>query len=410
MIRSSPYDLLVVGGGAAGFFGALNVALRNSSLKILILEKSPKLLSKVRISGGGRCNVTHHCFEPTPLSKHYPRGQKELKKLFREFQAKDTVAWFEQHGVKLKTEGDGRMFPITDQSETIIQTFLALADQFQIEIRTSCGVESMEKAPDHYIVHTTHGELNARKVLIAIGGHPQKEAYRWIEALGHLIVRPIPSLFTFNDSQKEFNDLMGVSVPQATVKIAGTKFLETGPVLITHWGLSGPAVIKLSAWAAEYLFEKNYTFTALVNWTGSKGEEEVRHDLLNLKEQSPKRKIGNQVLYQLPSRLWERLIRMADFTPETAWGEASLKKINRLVELLVRSPFQIKGKTTFKEEFVTCGGVDWNEINLDTMESKRCPGIYFAGEVINVDGETGGFNFQAAWTTAWVAARAIVAY
>lgn len=410
MHQSHPekYDLIVIGGGAAGFFGAINAAMMKPSLKILILEKSTKLLSKVRISGGGRCNVTHHCFEATPLSKHYPRGQKELKKLFREFQAKDTVEWFQKAGVELKTEKDGRMFPVTDSSETIIQSFLKKTEEHKILIKTSCGVSSIYPQQNHFKVICENGEeFTTQKILAASGGHPQTSAYDWIRKTGHTIIAPIPSLFTFNDSEKDFKDLMGVAVPNATVKIAGTKFSEQGPVLITHWGLSGPAVIKLSSWAAEYLHEKKYEFTALINWTGSTGEEEVRQRLVEQREKFSKRKITGNPLFNLPTRLWERLTMLAEFNDTIIWGEAPQKKINRLVELLIRCPFNIKGKTTFKEEFVTCGGVDWKDIDLETMESKIMPGLYFAGELIDVDGETGGFNFQAAWTTAWVAARAI---
>ena len=402
------FDLLVIGGGAAGFFGAINAAMRKPSLKILILEKSTKLLSKVRISGGGRCNVTHHCFGATPLSKHYPRGQKELKKLFCEFDAKDTVAWFQKIGVEVIAEDDGRMFPITDNSETIIQAFLKETETFNIIIKTSCGVSSIK--PQQGVFHIeceNGGKFMSQKVLVAMGGHPQPSAYSFIQKTGHTIIPPIPSLFTFNDPEKKFNDLMGVAVQEAAVKIAGTKFSGQGPVLITHWGLSGPAVIRLSSWAAEYLHEKKYEFIALINWTGSVGEEEVRHVLLSQKENSTKKKIRGNALFNVPARLWERLTDLAEFNESIPWGEASQKKINRLVELLVRCPFSIKGKTTFKEEFVTCGGVELKEIDLDTMESKILPGLYFAGEVMNIDGETGGFNFQAAWTSAWVAARDI---
>ncbi len=402
------FDLIVIGGGAAGFFGAINAAMMKPSLKIVILEKSTKLLSKVRVSGGGRCNVTHHCFEATPLSRHYPRGQKELKKLFRHFQAKDTVDWFRQVGVELKTEKDGRMFPVSDSSETIIQTFLKKAEEFNIAIKTSCGVSAINPQQDLFkVMCENEEEFYAKKILVAMGGHPQQAAYSLIQKTGHAITPPIPSLFTFNDSEKDFKDLMGVAVPNATVKIAGTKFSEQGPVLITHWGLSGPAVIKLSSWAAEYLHDKKYEFTALINWTGSLGEEEVRQLLVGQREKFSKRKIAGNPLFNLPARLWERLTELVDFAETILWGEAPQKKINRLVELLIRCPFHIKGKTTFKEEFVTCGGVDLKDIDLETMESKVMPGLYFAGEVLNVDGETGGFNFQAAWTTSWVAARAI---
>lgn len=402
------YDIVVIGGGAAGFFGAINAAKQRSGLRIIILEKSPKLLSKVRISGGGRCNVTHDCVEPNKLSKHYPRGSKELKTLFRQFNATHTVSWFEEEGVRLKVEPDGRMFPTTDHSETIINCFLELTNKYGIEIKTNFGVTKIVHSERSLHVTCENGEiLRAKKVLLATGGHPQAASYQWLKTTGHSVVPPIPSLFTFNDSKKELVDLMGIAVADATVKIAGSTLSQRGPVLITHWGLSGPAVIKLSAWAAKELFDKNYVFTALVNWTGEVGEDEVRRALIEQKGRHPKKGIFGNPQFSLPSRLWEKLLILSGFEEQLLWGDAPNKKINRLVELLVRCPFHIKGKTTFKEEFVTCGGVPWNEINLETMESKIMPGLYFAGEVINVDGETGGFNFQAAWTTAWVAAQAM---
>ncbi|MCB0494232.1 MAG: NAD(P)/FAD-dependent oxidoreductase [Cyclobacteriaceae bacterium] len=402
------FDLIVIGGGAAGFFGAINAAITNPNLSILILEKTNKLLSKVRVSGGGRCNVTHHCFEPTPLSKHYPRGQQELKKLFRFFQAKDVVAWFDQRGVKLKTEEDGRMFPITNQSETIIDCFLSEAYRLNIKIEKNAEVINVKSENTGFsVLDSNQRKYQSKKILIANGGMPKRSAYQWIVELGHSLVDPIPSLFTFNDSLKKFKDLMGVSVENATVQIAGTKFKESGPVLITHWGLSGPAVIKLSSWAAEYLFQKNYEFVALVNWTGQYSEDDVRDSLNTYRLEHPKQKIVGHALYGLPNRLWVRLCLLSEIDELKIWGEIPKKNLNRLIENLVRCEFRIKGKTTFKEEFVTCGGVSLNEINLNTMESKIVPGVYFAGEVLDIDGETGGFNFQSAWTTAFVAARAI---
>lgn len=396
-----------MGGGAAGFFGAINAAQQNPKSKILILEKSPKLLSKVKISGGGRCNVTHNELEATPLSKHYPRGQKELKKIFRIFNAKDTINWFAARGIKLKTEEDGRIFPTTDDSQTIINCFLQEADKYKIQIEINCGVEKIEKKEKHFLIHTENKDYCAKKILVAAGGHPQKLNYSWIENTGHTINTLIPSLFTFNDSEKKFKDLMGVAVADAEIKIASTKFFERGPLLITHWGLSGPAVIKLSSWAAAYLFEKNYVFTALINWTGSFGEDQLRSFLHEHKTVRGKQKIATNAMFNLPQRLWERLVELAEISDSKIWGEISNKEMNRLIELLIRCPFQIKGKTTFKEEFVTCGGVELSEIDLETMQSKIMPGLYFAGEVINMDGETGGFNFQAAWSTAFVATQSI---
>jgi predicted Rossmann fold flavoprotein len=403
-----PYDLIVIGGGAAGFFGAINAAQRNPALKILIAEKSTKLLSKVKVSGGGRCNATHNLFEPASFSRHYPRGQKELRKLFQSFQAKDTVDWFEKRNVKLKAEDDGRMFPITDDSQTIVDCFLEQARRLGVEIRTSCEVEKITIDKRQFELSVRGGDtLLSQNVLVAIGGHNHTEPYNFIRATGHAVIPTIPSLFTFNDPAKKFNDLMGVSVPDAEVKIAGTKLSERGPVLITHWGLSGPAVIKLSSWAAEYLHEHKYEFTALVNWTGKMTEDDLRKTLITQKEEHGRQKILTNPMLGLPSRLWERLTTLAEIESSKIWAAASNKDINRLLEFMIRCPFHIKGKTTFKEEFVSCGGVDLKEINLETMESKKVPGLYFAGEVLNIDGETGGFNFQAAWTTAWVAAQHI---
>jgi len=403
---SVKYDLIVIGGGAAGFFGSINVAMMKPSLKILILEKTSKLLSKVKVSGGGRCNVTHHCFEPTPLSKHYPRGQRALKSLFQKFQAKDTVAWFENHGVELKAEEDGRMFPVTNNSQTIIDCFLREAERLNIEIKLSQEVTHIEKTGNVFHVHCHEQQYTATHIFVAAGGYNKPENYRWLSDLGHEIIQPIPSLFTFNDSLKEFTDLMGVAVPEAEVKIAGSKLSQRGPVLITHWGLSGPAVIKLSAWAAVDLHKIHYTFTALVNWAG-KPETEVRSVLMKLKNDNSKKQVLSNPLFNLPKRLWEFLCLKAGAEEGRTWSDQSNKVINRLIELLFACPFHIKGKTTFKEEFVTCGGVSLNDIDLNTMESKKAPGLYFAGEILDIDGETGGFNFQAAWTTAWVAAKTI---
>lgn len=400
------YDLVVVGGGAAGFFGAIRAAELNPQWKVLVVEKTTKLLTKVKVSGGGRCNVTHDCTSPSSLSQHYPRGQRPLKSVFHEFQATDTTAWFKQRGVTLKTEADGRMFPDTDQSQTIIDCFLSEANRLKIEIRTGYEIIRLEKSDQTFRLSSPSDQLFARKVLVAMGGHAKADAYGWLAEIGHAIVSPIPSLFTFNDSQKDFVNLMGVAAPHASVRIAGTKFSQQGAVLITHWGLSGPAVIRLSAWAAEYLFQQHYSFTALVNWTALT-EEEIRSTLTGLKAAGSARQVLISPCFDLPKRLWEELCRKATIEEGRIWREISNKQVNRLVELLFACPFQIKGKTTFKEEFVTCGGIDLSEVDTHTMESKKLPGLFFAGEVLNIDGETGGFNFQAAWSTAWVAAQAM---
>jgi predicted Rossmann fold flavoprotein len=403
------FDLIVVGGGAAGFFGAIQVAQRNPALSILIVEKTSKLLTKVKVSGGGRCNVTHHCFNPFRLADHYPRGGKALKQLFKVFQASDMVEWLTGKGVGVKVEGDGRMFPATDDSQTIIDLFLKEARTCGIRIQTNTAVLAMKEA-DANIELTCSGGVRfyARKTLVATGGSAKPDSYQWLKNLGHQVADPVPSLFTFNDSQKEFVDLMGVAVQSAEVKIIGTKFVSRGPVLLTHWGLSGPAVIRLSAWAAVTLKESNYEFTIHVNWTHLEKEDEVRAALVTMRSERPRVKIVSNVLFGLPSRLWSRLCMLSGIEDERIWGEASNKQINRLLENIFRCPFDIRGKTTFKEEFVTCGGIDLSEVDLKTMESRKIKNVFFAGELLNIDGETGGFNFQAAWTTAYIAAASIV--
>lgn len=405
------FDLIVIGGGAAGFYGAIQVAEMNAGLKILIIEKSNKLLSKVRVSGGGRCNVTHHCFDPIELSHHYPRGEKLLRSLFKKYDAEKTVSWFASKGVDLKTEEDGRMFPVTDNSQTIIDCFMREALRLKVKIEMGDGVVRIKPAKDIFEIITQTGKVyTAHKILIATGGSPKPDAYQWIEELGHAINPPIPSLFTFNDSEKKFTDLMGIAVSNAEVRIATTKFKQQGPVLITHWGLSGPAVIKLSAWAAEHLHAIHYNFTALVSWIGPAEEETLREYLKEQKIARGKQKIYSNPLFELPQRLWVRLCELSEIDEKKIWAEAPLKNLNKLLENLIKCPFQIKGKTTFKEEFVTCGGVDLKDVDPETMESKKSKGVFFAGEVLNIDGETGGFNFQSAWSTAFIASKSISSY
>jgi hypothetical protein len=402
------FDLIVIGGGAAGFYGAIQSAELNPELSILILEKSNKLLSKVKVSGGGRCNVTQHCFDAAQLSKHYPRGEKALKSLFKTYQAKNVVDWFASKRVTLKAEEDGRMFPNTDSSQTIIDCFLNEAIKHKIKIELEAAVSDITPQQDHLQVQCSSDKVYiAKKVLLATGGNPNLQFYQWIQNLGHQIMPPIPSLFTFNDSQKHFKELMGIAVPNAEVKIASTKFSQSGPVLITHWGLSGPAVIKLSAWAAEYLHQINYQFTALVSWIGNVKEDILREELINHKAKHGKQKVYNNPLFALPGRLWQLLCSLAEIDEQKIWAELPQKNINKLIEGLIRSSFQIKGKTTFKEEFVTCGGVSLSDIDVETMESKKIKNLFFAGEVLNIDGETGGYNFQAAWTTSYIAAKKI---
>lgn len=402
------FNLIVIGGGAAGFFGAIQAGAMKPAQRILILEKTSRLLAKVKVSGGGRCNVTHECFNPFELARHYPRGGKKLKDAFRLYHAKHVVDWFAAHGVALKTESDGRMFPVTDNSQTIIDCFLREASRLGIRIENNKAVVELTKTGEGFAIQTSSGETwRARKVLVAMGGHNNPDAYNWIRALGHTVVPPIPSLFTFNDMEATFKDLMGIAVPSAEVTIASTKFRERGPVLITHWGLSGPAVIRLSAWAATWLHAQNYVFDARVNWTAGT-DLQCREELTNARTTRRLQKIHGHPMFAIPARLWVRLCELSEIDPGRTWGDVSNKEVNRLAEHLVNTVVHIKGKTTFKEEFVTCGGVELSEVDAGTFQSKIVPGLYFAGEVLNIDGETGGFNFQSAWTTAYLAARDII--
>jgi predicted Rossmann fold flavoprotein len=398
----------VIGGGAAGFFGAITCAESNKYAEVIIFEKSKKLLSKVKVSGGGRCNVTHACFEDHLLVKKYPRGSKELKKPFTQFSVRDTIQWFESRGVKLKAEEDGRMFPVTDNSQSITDCLMKAAQRSGVKIITGAAVKSIQKEPEGFKVHFSESSQTFDKVLIATGGNQRSDSYQWFAALGHTIVAPVPSLFTFNIPDSKYEGLMGIAVNNASVKITGTKAEQSGPLLITHWGLSGPAVLKLSAWEARTLAEKNYQFSIHVSWVPGYSEESLREKLRIVKSESPKKIISVNPLFGLPKRLWERLVSIAQIPEELRWLDVSNKQVNKLMEELLRSELTVKGKTTFKEEFVTCGGISLKDINLETMESYKCPGMYFAGEVIDIDGITGGFNFQSAWTTAYIAGKSMV--
>ncbi len=399
---------VVIGGGAAGLYFSINAARLNPSLNVTILEKTANLLSKVKVSGGGRCNVTHHCFDPETLSKAYPRGHKTLRWSFEQFQAKDTVEWFKERSVELKTESDGRMFPVTDDSQTIVDCFLEEAKKYNVKIRTKTRVDKIEPLQQGFKLHLHKKEpIFCDVVLVATGGYNRESAYEWLKELGHSIVKPVPSLFTFNFRDKIFSELAGISVENAEVHIEGTSFTERGPVLITHWGLSGPAVLKLSAWAARELHDREYRYKIKVNWLYPFKESEVRQKLFELKERNLKKLVTKQDQFPFPSRLWEKFLQLADVDTAKRWAEISNKNIHNLVQVLVHARYDIQGKTTYKEEFVTCGGIPLNEINPDTMESKIVPGLYFSGEVLNIDGITGGFNFQAAWTNSWLAAKAV---
>lgn len=396
----------VIGGGAAGFFAAVHAS--GEGREVVILEKSPKVLTKVKVSGGGRCNVTHRPLEISKLVKNYPRGGKFLKRVFRQFKSEDTINWFENRGVKLKVEADGRMFPITDSSQTIIDVLLRESQKCGIDIRKSCGVEAIVPNSNlGYDLLTEDGKIQVDKLIIATGGHPKPSSYGFLKNLKHTILDPIPSLFTFNTPRESIKQLMGLSVPDGLVKIEGTMYNYQGPVLITHWGISGPAVLKLSAFGAQWLFENKYHANAIINWNGALGEEDYRLQLDSYKQNHPSRKITSHPLFGIPSRLWEHICcQKTDLGAAMLYGGLSKKQINKLVQNLFCYKLIVEGKTTFKEEFVTAGGVDLSEVNPETMESKYHPNLYFAGEVLNIDGITGGFNFQAAWSTGSIAGKA----
>ena len=401
-------NLIVIGGGAAGFFCAVNTARMNPSLKVIIIEKNNKVLSKVKVSGGGRCNVTNACFEISGLIKKYPRGQNFLKRSFHWFNTKDTVEWFEERNVKLKTESDGRMFPETNSSQTIIDCLLKEANKYNVELIFNCEVKEIVNENNLFKLLTHDSRLLTSNYLcIACGGYPKSSQMEWLNKIGHSFETPVPSLFTFNIPNNKITELMGVSVENATVKIVGTKLQEQAPLLITHWGMSGPAVLKLSAWGARLLADKNYHFEISVNWVGNRNENELRNEWLFFRDQFASQKIGNKNPFTLPNRLWLYLLKESFIDESLRWAELTSKQQNKLIQILTAQTFHVKGKTTFKEEFVTCGGIKLNEIDANTMESKIVPHLFFAGEIIDVDGITGGFNFQNAWTGGWIAAKTI---
>lgn len=402
--------LVVIGGGAAGFFCAVTAARLNPSLRVTILEKSNKLLSKVKVSGGGRCNTTHACFEIPDLVKKYPRGQNFIKKALHWFSTNDTIQWFAERGVPLKTENDGRMFPVTDNSQTIIDCLLREADQYKIEIIMQCEVKSIAAKGSKFSIETANAKsFNPDYICVACGGFPKASMFDWLRASGHTIEAPVPSLFTFNIPGNNITSLMGVSVEKAAVKVAGTKLSEVGPLLITHWGMSGPAILRLSAWGARQLANINYHFTLLVNWLPGQNEQELRAAWQSYRDDFARQKIDTKNPFGLPGRLWSYLLSVSDINPETRWAEIPAKEQNKLIKNLTAHEFAVKGKTTFKEEFVTCGGIKLSEIDPNTMQSKLQPGLFFAGEVMDVDGITGGFNFQNAWTSGFLAGSAIAA-
>ena len=407
----------VIGGGAAGFFGAIAAADANPKAQVLLFEAGRETLAKVKISGGGRCNVTYGCFEPATLVQYYPRGGKVLRGVFSRFQPKDTIAWFELRGVKLKTEPDGRLFPTTDDSGTIVDCLMDEADRVRVKVKTSAGVKSVQRSATGFSIGMRNGEtIQCDRILLATGSSAQ--GYQMARELGHSVIPTVPSLFTFNVRDRRLEGLAGVSVPDAMVKLQpaldanlgvnlGAKLEQSGPLLVTHWGLSGPAVLKLSAWGARTLYELHYKTTLTVNWLPQSKPEGLRAELMKVKTQLAKKSVGPNCPVILPRRLWESLIAAAGIPSELRWSDVSKVMLTALLKELLQGEYAITGKGVFKDEFVTCGGVDLKEVDFKTMESRICPGLYFAGEVLDIDGVTGGFNFQSAWSTGWIAGQAI---
>jgi predicted Rossmann fold flavoprotein len=405
-----PLRIVVIGGGAGGFFGAIASAEIHPQAEVTLLEASRQPLAKVLISGGGRCNVTHACFEVDGLVQNYPRGSKALQGAFTRFQPQDTVAWFAAHGVKLKTEADGRMFPITDSSETIVECLIKAAATAGVKLRIGTPVVSVKRPLNtQFEINLKSGETQiGDRLLLATGS--SLAGYKIAQDLGHHIQPPVPSLFTFNLPDPKLRALAGVSVNPVNLRLSvgpKSQLEQTGPLLMTHWGLSGPAVLKLSAWGARVLNESRYQATLFINWLPDLQPEQVRQKILTIKSEWGKRPIALHRGVDLPHRLWQYIIARINITTEDRWAEISNKTLNQLVQELTQGEYAISGKGAFKEEFVTCGGVNLKEVNFKTMESKLVPGLYFAGEILDIDGVTGGFNFQSAWTTAYLAGQAI---
>ena len=397
----SKMRVAVIGGGAAGFFAAISCKKHHPEAEVIIYEKTLQCLTKVKVSGGGRCNVTHDCQYVSQLIKNYPRGGKWLKTAFGAFGSQDTVRWYEDRGVPLKVENDGRIFPQSDDSSSIINCLWQECQKLQIIISVKHAIELIEPNESGFRLQIKDAANieHFDRVIIASGGSAKKESYQWLKELGHNVIDPIPSLFTFNMPQEKIRELMGVVAPHVVVSIQGTKLSNSGPLLITHWGMSGPAILKLSSWSARELYNMNYQFVCQINWAPEFKEVQLKESL----ELCGKKQMKNHNPTDIPSRLWIHLLEKAEINETLPWQEQNKKAKNRLLTILANDQYQVSGKTTFKEEFVTCGGIDLSEINALTMESKICQGLYFAGEVMDIDAVTGGFNFQAAWTTGYIA-------
>lgn len=408
----SSQRIIIVGGGAAGFFAAIACAEASPKATVMLLEKGTHFLTKVRISGGGRCNVTHSCFDARELSTRYPRGARSLISIFQRFQPRDTIEWFAARGVALKLEADGRMFPTTDNSQTIIDCLVNAAHASGVELRTNCGMNSAKRRDGGgFDVTLSNGEtLACDRLLLATGGCRAVVAGQLAASLGHTLEPPVPSLFTFHIDTPWLRELPGVSVAMIEASVPSAGLRERGPVMVTHWGLSGPVVLRLSAWGARELAAREYRFPLQINWLPHLTVEALTAELQRQKQANPARTIVNGSLSPLPSRLWEQLVLASGIKPVTRWAELSSSALHQLVQQLTRSEFPVTGKSLNKDEFVTCGGVRLGEVDFKTMQSRVCPGLHFAGELLDIDGITGGFNFQACWTTGWIAGRAMAAH
>lgn len=404
MKNKNHYSSVIIGGGAAGFFAAIKCAESRPQRGVLLLEKTLKLLTKVKVSGGGRCNVTHFCFDPSELVKNYPRGNKELKGPFSRFQPRDTIEWFNKKGVQIKRESDGRMFPVTDDSQTIIDCLVKAAKDIDIQ----CGktVSCIDKKGNEFRIKLKDGdELSSDTVMLATGG--SQAGHALAKEFGHSIVEPISSLFTFNIPTSPLHSLSGISVENAVVSLPEFRSKQSGPLLITHWGFSGPAVLKLSAFCARYLYNSSYKTVCQIDWIPEFSDDQMREMINNKKQSQNKKNVLIDPLFKLPKQLWKSLVATAGADEDMRWGKISKSQIEKIIQKLKRDRYDISGKTTYKQEFVTCGGVKLSEVDFQTMESKIVPGLFFGGEILDIDGITGGFNFQAAWTTGWLAGKAM---
>ena len=398
-------EIAIIGGGAAGFFASISAKEHFPDAVVTIYEKSNKVLAKVKVSGGGRCNVTHACFDNKELSKFYPRGTNHLRKAFEQFNTKSTIEWFKNRGVELETLPDNCIFPKSNSSQTIIDCFEYEAKRLGVIVKIQTPITDISMQEEGFVLNANENEIIVDRIIYTTGGQPKSISLSWAEKLGHSIVQPVPSLFTFNMPSESIRDLMGIVVEKATVRVEKTKLEADGPLLITHWGMSGPAVLKLSAFGARILAEGDYDFAVLVNWLHTMKESQLRDELEKVKDTNADKKISNYNPFGLSSRLWNYLVEKSSISNDARWKEVTGKAFNKLVNTLLNDRYVVKGKTTFKEEFVTAGGIALDGVDFKTMESRHQKGLYFAGEVLDVDGVTGGFNFQAAWTTGYIAGK-----